>query len=242
MNQPRLPRVMLVDDHVIMRDGLREVLERSGEFVVVGEASDGAAAVVAAGELKPDLILMDIILPVRNGIDACREILETLPDTRVLMLTAATEEDAVVEAVAAGATGYLQKFHGKEMLLQTLRDMVEGEYRFPAGALKHAFEGNRQAEQRRKTGDLNRLTAREREILTLFAQGLPYARIAEVRGNQPVTVRNAIYGIQDKLGIESKQELVVWAVRNGLLDGWEESGLNTKKTDQVVTSTAPWTR
>ena len=93
-----------------------------------------------------------------------------------------------------------------------------GEYRIPSDALRRVFAEIRAAAQWKKRPELGRLTAREREILALFAQGLSYAKIAEIRGNQPLTIRNAIYGIQDKLNIETKQELVVWAVRNGLLD------------------------
>ncbi|MYK36121.1 MAG: response regulator transcription factor, partial [Chloroflexi bacterium] len=100
-------------------------------------------------------------------------------------------------------------------------DVADGEHRIPASAIRRVFSEIRAWAQHEKTSDLRRLTEREREILTLFAQGLSYAKIAEVRGNQPVTVRNAIYGIQDKLGIETKQELVVWAVRKGLLDEWQ---------------------
>ena len=210
-------RVMLVDDHEIMRDGLREVLQRAGGYEIVGQAGDGAAAVRLASSLRPDVIIMDVMMPLKNGIDACREITELLPNTRVLMLTAASEEDAVIEAVAAGATGYLQKYSGKEKLLRSVRDVAEGDYRIPGDVMRRVFAGFR-ASAWQQTHELNRLTAREREILTLFAQGLPYAEIAQARGNQPVTIRNAVYGIQDKLRIETKQELVVWAVRNGLLD------------------------
>ena len=211
-------RVMIVDDHEIMRDGLHELLQQSGDFKVVGEAADGEAAVRIAQKLKPDVIVMDVMMPLKNGIDACREITEALPDTRVLVLTAATEEDAVIEAIAAGATGYLQKYSGKQELLRTVRDVAIGEYRIPADSMGRVFAEIRASAQREKVSKPGRLTQREREILTLFAQGLSYAKIADVRGNQPVTVRNAIYGIQDKLKIETKQELVVWAVRNGLLD------------------------
>ena len=223
MAKNRQIRVMLVDDHEIMRDGLREVLQRAGEYKVVGQAEDGAAAVRIAQNLRPDVIIMDVMMPIKNGIDACREITEVLPDTKVLMLTAASEEDAVMEAVAAGATGYLQKYSGKEKLLRTVRDVAEGEYRIPSEVIRSVFAELR-AGAPRPTHALNRLTAREREILTLFARGLSYAEIAEVRGNQPVTIRNGVYGIQDKLRIETKQELVVWAVRNGLLDDYQIGG------------------
>ena len=221
MTTTRQTRVLLVDDHEIMRDGLREVLQREGDFDVVGQAGDGAAAVRIAQRLRPDVIIMDVMMPLKNGIDACREITEMLPETRVLILTASAEDDAVMEAVAAGATGYLQKYSGKEKLLGTVRDVALGEYRIPGEVIRSVFAGIRAAAEQNRNWERDRLTQREREILTLFAQGLSYAQIAQVRSNQPLTIRNAIYGIQDKLGIETKQELVVWAVRMGLLDDYQ---------------------
>ena len=214
-------RVMLVDDHALTRDGLQEILERTGDFEVIGHAGDGGAAVRMAQELRPDVIVMDVMMPIKNGIDACREVTEMLPETKVLIVTAAAEEDAILEAVAAGATGYLQKYSGKEELLRTVYDVADGNYQIPASVIRTAFANIRSTEQRRTGPESAKLTQREREILTLFAQGLTYAKIAEARGIQRLTVRNAIYGIQDKLNIETKQGLVVWAVRNGLLDGWE---------------------
>ena len=107
-------RVMVVDDHPIMRNGLRDTLEASGRFEVVGQAEDGEEAVKTVEEIDPQVIVMDVIMPNKDGIDACRDIMELLPETRVLMLTASTEEDAVIEAVAAGATGYLQKYSRPE--------------------------------------------------------------------------------------------------------------------------------
>ena len=216
-----LTKVMLVDDHELMRDGLREALERSGEFEVVGEAADGDSAVREAVALKPDVIIMDVIMPVKDGIEACREIINVLPETRVLMFTASPEEDAVVESFAAGATGYLEKYSGKEHLLRTARDVAKGEYRIPNEAVKRAFSDIRSGASQSTEQNARKLTDREREILTLFSQGLTYAEIADIRGNKWVTIRNAIHGIQNKLGIATKRELVVWAVRNGLLDGWE---------------------
>ena len=221
MTPSKQSRVMLVDDHEIMRDGLREVLERSSNFEVVGQAGDGVSAVNIALKLKPDVIVMDVMMPLKNGIDACREITELLPDTKVLILTASAEEDAVMEAVAAGATGFLQKYSGKEKLLDTVREVADGEYRIPSSVLRSVFAGIRGTAERKTTEGPKSLTQRDREILTLFAQGLSYAEIAEARNNQPLTIRNAVYSIQDKLGVATKQELVVWAVRNGLLDDFQ---------------------
>ena len=134
-------RIMIVDDHLIMRDGLRELLGHFEDFQVVGEAGDGENAVEVAQELRPDLIIMDVIMPVKDGIEACREIMHLLPETRVLILTASNEEKAVIEAVAAGATGYLQKYTGKDMLLSTLKDVAKGEYRIPGEVIRRVFEG-----------------------------------------------------------------------------------------------------
>ncbi|MDE2766735.1 MAG: response regulator transcription factor [Chloroflexota bacterium] len=211
-------RVMIVDDHSIMRDGLREMLERSEDFQVAGQARDGCEAVDVARRVKPDVIIMDVIMPVKNGVDACREIMEAVPGTRVLMLTASTNDHTVIDAIAAGATGYLQKFTGKDELLATIRDVVDGEFRVPGDVVRRAFAGVRDSSGEDAGSELSRLTVREQEILKLFAEGMSYADIAEARGNRPLTIRNAIYGIREKLGAGSSQEMVVWAVRNGLLD------------------------
>ena len=211
-------RVLLVDDHPVMRDGLQQLLERTGEFEVVGHAGDGEEAERMAKEVVPDLVIMDVLMPGMDGIEACREIIDALPDTRVLMLTASTERNAVIEAVAAGADGYLQKFTGMEELLATVRDVARGEYRMPREAMRRAFRRLRNAPERDESRKRKGLTSREKEILTQFAEGMSYSAIAESRGNRPVTVRNTIYGIQNKLGLGSKQEVVVWAVRNGLVD------------------------
>ena len=211
-------RAMVVDDHPVMRNGLREVLEASGRFEVVGLAGDGEEAVRTVEELKPEVIVMDVIMPGKDGIDACREIMELLPDTRVMMLTASSEEDAVIEAIAAGATGYLQKYSRPEELVGAVLDVAEGRLRIPEEAVRQVFamiRGERGLASRRRT---DKLTALERETLVLFASGRSYVDIAQDRGNSVVTVRNTLYRLQNKLGIGTKQELVVWAVRNGLLD------------------------
>ena len=211
-------KVMVVDDHPIVRNGLRDVLEASGRFEVVGEAEDGDEAVRTVQRLEPQVIIMDVIMPNKDGIDACREIMELLPEIRVLMLTASSEMDAVIEAVAAGATGYLEKYSRPEELVEAVLDVTEGRLSLPDKVVKEVFTLVRR--DRKDTSDraLDRLTALERETLTLFTCGRSYAEIAEARGNSTVTVRNTLYRIQEKLGVKNKQELVIWAVRNGLLD------------------------
>ena len=211
-------RVLLADDHSVMRDGLRLMLEQSKEFEVVGQARDGEEAVKAASELSPDVVVMDVMMPNKDGVEACREIMGSAPDIRVVMLTASTEEDAVIEAIAAGATGYIQKVSGMERLLDTVRDVAAGELRVPADVVTRVFARIRaEAEQGGEKGVAG-LTERDLEILAAFCRGMSYGKIAEARGVKPVTIRNAVYAIQGKLGVGSKQEMVVWAVRNGLLD------------------------
>ena len=211
-------KVVVVDDHPIMRNGLKDALEASGRLEVVGQAGDGEEAVRTAEELGPQVIVMDVMMPHKDGIDACREIMELLPDTRVLMLTASTEMDAVIEAVAAGATGYLQKYSQPDELVDAVLDVARGRIRMPEEAVKEVFAMVRRERRLAPQRAADELTALEQETLTLFAGGRSYTQIAEARGYSTVTIRNTLYRIQDKLGIKTKQELVVWAVRNGLVD------------------------
>ncbi len=215
-------RIMLVDDHAIMRDGLREVLEQSGDCSVVAQAADGVEALAIAERARPDLIIMDVIMPNKDGVEACREIMQRLPDTQVLILTSSTADDAIIEAAAAGAAGYLQKYSGRDDLLTAVREVAEGRSRIPFDIARRAFNAIRRAPPDSKNDKAAKLTIREREIVQLFSRGNSYRQIAEVVGNTPLTVRNAVYRIQDKIGVGSKQEMVVWAVRHGLLDDLEE--------------------
>ena len=164
-----------------------------------------------------------MMMPNKDGVEACREIMELLPCTRVLMLTASSEMDAVIEAVAAGATGYLRKETGLEQLLSAVRDVVQGKLRVPVPVVRRVFAAIRDPGPLDSAAAAG-LTLRERETLIFFARGMPYAGIAEAMGIKPVTVRNTIYNIRDKLEVGSMQGLVLWAVRNGLLDDGTEDG------------------
>ena len=214
-------RVMLVDDHPVVRRGLRDVLEDSGGFDVVALAADGVEAVSKAEESRPDVIVMDVIMPKKDGVTACREIMDMLPDTKVLMLTAFGEDYAVLDAVVAGATGFVHKDSGGEDLVNAVRKVAQGQLAIPDDAVTRVFKLIRAGAQ--QWPGPRPLTAREREILTHFARGKSYAQVANVLGVKMMTVRNAIYRIQNKLGVRSRQEVVVWAVRNGLLDDGESA-------------------
>ena len=168
----------------------------------------------------PQAVSSRTSLPGPRGlqVEACRQNTELLPGTRVLMLTASNEQDAIVRAIAAGATGYLQKYSGKEQLLTTLREVAEGEFRIPGDAARRLARAVRSP-----SGDaserLEALTDREREILKLFAEGLTYQEIGEIRNNSGLTVRNAVSAVQRKLGFRTRHQMVLWAVRAGLVDG-----------------------
>lgn len=216
-------RVMIVDDHAVVREGIAELLSQSGEFEVVGHASEGEEALSKARDLRPDVVILDILMPDMNGIEACREIVASLPETRVLMLTASNNHTAIAESVEAGATGYLQKYANREMLLSTVRAVAGGEFRVQGEAARRLLAGIGRGPAPISPTDLGRLTPREREILRMFAQGMSFAEIGEARGNNPMSVRNAVYAIQRKIGAGSRQEIGVWAARSGLLD--EEASL-----------------
>ena len=214
--------VMLVDDHQVMRDLLRDALENTGEFQVVAQAADGQEALRLVEEAAPDVIVMDVIMPELDGIEACRQITELLPGIKVLMLTASIEQDAIVRSIAAGATGYLQKYSGKEQLLTTLREVALGEFRIPGGAARRLARAVRSPSAEAASELLGTLTDREREILKLFAEGLTYREIGEIRNISALTVRNAVSAVQRKLGFKTRQQMVLWAVRTGLVDGGSE--------------------
>ena len=213
--ESRRIRVLLADDHAVTREGLQVILERSEEFEVVGQARDGVEAVEAASERSPNLIVMDVMMPKKDGVEACPEIMESLPDTKVVMLTASTEADAVIEAVAAGAASYLQTVAGMDQVLGMMKGAAAGEGRLPTEVVRRVFARIRSRAKSREEVDL---TPREKEILVSFCRGMSYVAIAEAREVKVATIRNAIYTIQVKLGVASRQEIVIWAVRNGLLD------------------------
>lgn len=228
-------RVMLVDDHPVTRVGLNAVLQDAEGIEVVAQAADGEQAVVAAQEYRPDVIVMDLIMPRKNGVDACREILESLPTAKVLMITAATDDRPLLDAIAAGARGFIHKYVSGAELIKAVRRTARGLPHIPEEFMPRLIEWLRDPDVASRGAEA--LTPRQREFLTLFASGMSYGQIAGARGVSATTVRNSIYRIQDRLGLDSKQEIVVWAVRNGLLDSDKERLLSPARPDAERSAT-----
>lgn len=207
---------MLVDDHEILRTGLRAVFELEDDIEVVGEAGDGPAAVVEARRTKPDVVLMDIRMGTGDGITACREVKAELPETKVLMLTSFGTEEAVLSSLMAGASGFLLKNTGRDGLLSAVRTLAAG-----GSLLDPAVTGamvNKLVTLATQTGpdELADLTEREREVLALVAKGKTNKEIAADLVISEATARNHISHIFEKLGLSRRSEAAALATRLGL--------------------------
>jgi DNA-binding NarL/FixJ family response regulator len=209
-------RVLLADDHAIFRDGLRAILDRQKDIVVVGEAGDGVEAVKKAAELAPDIVLMDINMPVMDGVRASRLI--TAQDQRVgiIILTMYREDEYVFEAIKAGAQGYVVKDARAREVLKAIRAVHRGEALIdPATATKLLEEFRRLAEEQRK--ELFDLNEQEIEILRLVAQGASNKEIAEALHFSEQTIKNKLSIIFQKLHVNNRAEAAASAIREGLI-------------------------
>jgi DNA-binding NarL/FixJ family response regulator len=217
-------RVLIVDDHALYRRGLLTVLETEEGIEVVGEAADGIEAVDQAEEMLPDVIVMDVGMPKRGGIDACRVIKQRVPSARILMLTSSDDEANLFEAVRAGANGYLLKDVPPEEVAAGIRAVHHGQSLLsPMMAAKLLTEfaqiSQRDAPPAPTPGlELPRLTDRELEILTRVARGKLNREIAAELFIAENTVRNHIRNILDKLQMHSRMEAAMYAVRQRLID------------------------
>jgi two-component system, NarL family, response regulator DevR len=206
-------RVMLVDDHAIVRDGVRMIVETAEDLVVVGEADSGPRAVDRAVQLRPDVVLMDVRLDGGNGIQAARDIRERRPSTKVVMLTAYDDDEALFASIRAGACGYLLKRVGADRLLGTIREVAAGRSSLDSEVTGRVLEGLRRSPDVGKDDKLARLTSREEEILRLLAEGKTNAQIAERVFLSELTVKNHVSSILSKLGVTRRTEAAAYQVR-----------------------------
>jgi two-component system response regulator NreC len=211
-------RVLLVDDHAVVRVGLRMLLDDEADIDICGEAASAAEAIQKNTELAPDVILMDIGLPDMSGIDATREIKRLRPDCAVVALTIHEDEEYFFKMLDAGASGYVPKRAAPDELLSAIRSASAGEvYLYPSLAklLVRDFLGQQEQSQARRVED--ELTAREREVLVLLADGAGNSEIADKLSISPKTVARHRENIMGKLNLHSRTELVKYAIRKGII-------------------------
>jgi len=214
-------RVMVVDDHALFRRGLQMVLQGEPDLDLVGEASDGAEAVERSQELMPDVILMDVRMPKRSGIEATTQIKDLLPHVKILMLTISDEEADLYDAIKAGASGYLLKEIPIEEVADAIRSVWAGQSRISpsmASKLLNEFAAMTKVSADRPQIPAPRLTDREMEVLKLVAKGKNNRDIAKDLYISENTVKNHIRNILEKLHLHSRMEAVVYAVREKLLE------------------------
>lgn len=220
-------RVLIADDHAVVRQGLRTFLELQEEIEVVADAADGEAAVTAARAERPDVVLMDLVMPLVDGVEATRRIVDELPGTRVLALTSFLEDDKVLPAVRAGATGYLLKDVQPGELVRAIRTVHEG------GVLLHPAVTDRVMRELGRPAasppagpaasppaapGASPLTPRQHEVLELVAHGMSNKRIAGELGIAEKTVKAHLGSILSKLGVDDRTQAALRAVR----EGWAE--------------------
>lgn len=204
-------RIMLVDDHSVVRQGLRLFLKYDPELEVVGEAADGVEALRLARELKPDVVVMDLLMPVIDGIAATAAIRRELPETEVLALTSVLEDASVVGAVRAGAIGYLLKDTQAEALCQAIKAAAAGQVQLTPKAAARLMQAVSAPESPEA------LTERETEVLRLLAQGRSNKQIARSLNNTEQTIKSHVSRILSKLGVQSRTQATLYAIRTGLV-------------------------
>jgi DNA-binding NarL/FixJ family response regulator len=211
-------RIVLADDHTLFRQGLRRVLEEQRGWEVVAEARDGADAVRCALELTPDLVIMDVAMPRLNGVEATRQIARRLPDVRVLIVSMYSDEVYVTQALEAGAHGFILKDAADSDLVRAVTDLAAGRSFFsPAVAKVMLDDYVRHLAARGITDRFDSLSEREREVFQLIAEGHSNKDIAALLNVSPGTVETHRGRIMDKLDVHSAAEIVLYAVRKGVI-------------------------
>jgi DNA-binding NarL/FixJ family response regulator len=205
-------RVLIVDDHAVVREGLRSFLELQEGMTVVGEAEDGEEAVAAAEGLRPDVVVMDLVMPKVDGVEAMRRLRERVPAARVIVLTSFLDDDRLLPAMRAGAAGYLLKNAQPQELARAIRTANEGEALIDPAVAARLVEALASDE---RDDWLDELTPREREVLDLIGRGFSNKRIAQKLGAAEKTVKNHVSHVLAKLGVADRTQAALYVSRVG---------------------------
>lgn len=209
-------KIIICDDQAIVRDGLVMLLKLEPDIQIAGTAADGAEAIVIAGREKPDLVLMDLKMPVLNGVEATREIKAKYPNIKVLVLTTYDADEWVFDAIRAGASGYLLKDTPREELVKAIRGTIAGKSYVDPSIAGKVLDQVSSHQTKAKTTLTSKLTEREIEILRLIAKGFSNADIADKLFLSEGTVRNYVSAILAKLGVPDRTQAAVIAIQHGL--------------------------
>jgi len=208
-----MTRIMLVDDHDVVREGLRALLSRREGFDIVAQAATAAQAVTEAARTQPDVIVMDVRLPDGSGIEACREIREVRPETKVIMLTSYADEDAVFASILAGAAGYVLKQTRGSVLADAIAAVARGESLLDSAVTQKILDRVRTSSERKANDPLSALNEQEHKILSLIAEGKTNKEIAQVVFLSDKTVKNYVSSILSKLNLRRRSEAAAFIAR-----------------------------
>ncbi len=211
-------RILLVDDHEVVRLGLRSLLDHHPNFEVVGEAAAEAEAVEKALDLEPDIVLMDIRLAGGSGVDACQQITIARPEIKVVMLTSYAEDEMLFAAIRAGAAGYVLKQVGSNDLIRAIESASRGEATLDPTLTQRVFSEIRHSIQKEEAAAFGELTAQEMQVLALIAEGKTNREIASALFLSEGTVRNYVSSILSKLGVSNRAEAAAYAIQHHLKD------------------------
>ena len=211
-------RILLVDDHEVVRLGLKALLDHNPQFEVVGEAGTSKEALEQVSRLRPDMVCMDIRLPGASGIEACDEVTRTFPETRVVMLTSYAEDEMLFSAIRAGAAGYVLKQIGGEDLVRAIEAVGRGEALLDPAVTQRIFQEVRKAAREEEASAFSSLTQQERHVLLLVSEGKTNREIAKALFLGEGTVRNYVSSILSKLGVSNRAEAAAYAVEHNLRD------------------------
>ena len=209
-------RIVLVDDHEVVRLGLKSLLERHPHFEVIGEASSAREALEQVEKLTPDVVVMDIRLPGTSGIEACEEIVTRFPNTKVIMLTSYAEDEMLFSAIRAGASGYILKQIGSDDLIKALEAVGRGEALLDPAVTQRVFQEVRRAVKEEEASAFSHLSQQEKHVLMLVSEGKTNREIAKILFLGEGTVRNYVSSILSKLAVSNRAEAAAYAVQHSL--------------------------